>query len=348
MDNTVNSRSRETAGRASTPDRVRIAVLGYDGCLGMQVFGLVDVLRMAAGIERSLGQPARRRLEVEICSAAGGTVVLAGGATVQARRLRGRPDLLVVPGFVPGSDGAPAARLSSLEAEMRAIRRTFASGAGVASICTGAFLLGQAGLLDGRAVTTSWVFGAQLRSAFPSAIVRTDAVLLEDGGVITTGAVSAANDLALQLIKRYLGAAVASATANASLLPGIRSDQRPFVDPRLTGAESSTFSARLRDWFGGRLTEPYGLTRVAAAFKVSPRTLMRRVKKETGGSPLTMLQQLRVDEAKRLLAGSRQSLEQVTEAVGYVDAITFSRLFARMVGETPAQYRRRAGSLAKS
>ncbi len=321
----------------------RIAVLAYDGCLGLQVFGLVDLLRMAADVGRSLGHPPRRALAVEICSVGGGPVTLAGGATIATRRLRGRPHLLVVPGFDPSGAAEPALCLPQRAREARAIQRVFAGGAAVASICTGAFLLGSAGLLDGRAVTTSWMFGGHLARAFPAAVVRTDALLLEDSGVTTTGAVSAALDLAVQLIKQHFGAAVASATANVSLLPGVRSDQRPFVDARLSAAQTGSFAARVSDWFGGRLGERYELARVAAAFKVSPRTLMRRVKAESGQSPLALLQQLRVEEAKRLLAGSGASIERVTEAVGYADPVTFARLFARVVGESPARYRRRMG-----
>ena len=90
-----------------------------------------------------------------------------------------------------------------------------------------------------------------------------------------------------------------------------------------------------------RLTETYDLERLAQAFHVSTRTLLRRVKAQTGDSPLALLQQARVDKAKQLLSGSAWSIAQITEAVGYADVPTFSRLFASRVGETPARYRRR-------
>lgn len=92
---------------------------------------------------------------------------------------------------------------------------------------------------------------------------------------------------------------------------------------------------------GSRLTETYDLERLAQAFHVSTRTLLRRVKAQTGDSPLALLQQARVDKAKQLLSDSAWSIAQITEAVGYADVPTFSRLFASRVGETPARYRRR-------
>lgn len=328
---------------AADPAPVRICVLAYEGCLGMQVFGVVDVLRIARDVGRALGGPRRRPLVVEIVSARGGSVTVAGRSTVETRRLRGRPDVLVVPGFDPRRDGRGALAAPRRDDELRAIRRAFSGGATVASICTGAFLLGEAGLLDGRTVTTSWMFGAELARAVPAAIVDTDALLLEDGGVITTGAVGAALDLALRLAQRFLGAAAASAAANAASLPAARSDQRPYVDARLIEPPGEGFARRVGDWFAARLAQPYELARVAAAFQVSPRTLMRRVKAEAGQSPLALLQRLRVDEAKRLLARPGMSIERVTEAVGYADPATFARLFARHVGESPARYRRRIG-----
>lgn len=97
----------------------------------------------------------------------------------------------------------------------------------------------------------------------------------------------------------------------------------------------------MAQWLNQRLQEPYSLPRLALVFHVSPRTLMRRVKAETGHSPLTLLQQARIARAKHLLQSTRWSIAKIVEAVGYTDVATFSRLFAREVGETPARYRAR-------
>jgi transcriptional regulator GlxA family with amidase domain len=190
--------------------------------------------------------------------------------------------------------------------------------------------------------TTAWILAKDFAHRYPDVYASADAVLIEDGAVITTGAVSSTFDLALHLVKRVYGVDVASATARVALLPKLRASQAPYVDARFIASPSATtFSSGVSQWLAQRIQEPYDLKRLAQAFHVSPRTLMRRVKMETGSSPLTLLQQARVDEAKRLLSSTSWSIARIVEAIGYTDVATFTRLFAREVGETPARYRRR-------
>lgn len=166
-------------------------------------------------------------------------------------------------------------------------------------------------------------------------------MMLEDAGVTTTGAVSSAFDLAIHLVKRTLGAAVATATARVSLLPDQRLSQSPFVDARMVQPDLPPFAQQVAQWLDTRLAKPFQLTQMAQAFCVSSSTLMRRVKAETGHTPLALLQRARVEKAKQLLHSTHWSLVRITEAVGYADIASFTRLFARWVGESPARYRRR-------
>ena len=328
---------------------LRIAILAYPGCMGTEIFVVADVLLIAGHIAASL-QRARRRpvaiaavapFEIEVIGLAGRSVTVAGGLTVGAQRPSGRYDLLVVPGLeIQGLDEWTS-RLAPLQRELAFIRKTFASGTSVAAVCVGTFLLGEAGLLDGRKATTAWLCAAQLTSRYPGALLTADAVLVEDGAVTTTGAVSSAFDLGLHLVKKTLGAEVATATARVALLSSVRTSQTPFVDTSLLATRLPAFSQAVAQWLGERLCDTYDLERLAQAFHVSSRTLLRRVKAQTGQSPLSLLQQARVDKAKQLLSGTQDSIARITEAVGYADVPTFSRLFAGCVGETPARYRRR-------
>ncbi|MFM7330267.1 MAG: GlxA family transcriptional regulator, partial [Brachymonas sp.] len=179
---------------------------------------------------------------------------------------------------------------------------------------------------------------------YPAARVNPHAVLLEDGAILTSGAITATFDLALHLIKHTLGAEIASATARIALLPKARSSQAPYADAQLIAPQAqqtNSFSSSVAQWLEKRLQEPYSLARLAQAFHVSPRTLMRRIKGETGHSPLTLLQQARIERAKQLLQSTSWSIARIVDAVGYTDIATFSRLFAREVGETPTRYRAR-------
>lgn len=320
----------------------RIAILAYEGCMATEIFAVADVLLIATHVARAMRKSASPPFEVQVVGVGGRTVTVAGGFAVGVQKPAGVYDLLIVPGLEIRRLDEWDSKLAPLRRELVFIRKSFSSGTPVAAVCIGTFLLGEAGLLEGRRVTTAWLCAAELAARYPSAALNTDAVLVEDGAVITTGAVSSAFDLAIHLVKKTLGAEVATATARLALLSQPRASQAPFVDRALLGPPSlPSFAHSVAQWLGARMTETYDLERLAQAFHVSTRTLLRRVKAQTGDSPLALLQQARVDKAKQLLSDSAWSIAQITEAVGYADVPTFSRLFASRVGETPARYRRR-------
>ncbi|MBC3910510.1 GlxA family transcriptional regulator [Undibacterium umbellatum] len=320
---------------------LRIAILVYEACTGSQVFGITDVLRI--GMDLGLDIKARKgpAFDIELIGLAGKSIKIAGGISVGIKRPAGKYDLLIVPGLEINRHVDWDKRLASLSRELAFIKKTFAAGTAVASACVGAFLLGEAGLLNGRKSTTAWLFAPELARRYPATRLQADAVFLEDGAVMTTGAVSSSFDLAIQLVKRTLGAEVATATARVALLSNQRASQSPFVDSALMERGLPAFSQQLQLWFSERLADEYDLNRLALTFHISPSTLLRRIKVETGQSPLDMLQLARVEKAKQLLSNTTWSIARITAEVGYSDVSSFSRLFTRLVGETPARYRRR-------
>ncbi|MDZ7862252.1 GlxA family transcriptional regulator [Acidovorax sp.] len=324
------------------PKPFRIGILVYEGCVASEVFALLDVLRIAGHIQKQRRSVSAAAVvpEVHVLGLAGPLVRVASGVPLGVERPRGAWDLLVVPGPDISRLDDWAAVLAPLGPEVAFIRKAFAKGTALAGVCVGSFVLAQAGVLDGRRATTAWVCTAQLAQQFPAVQVQADAVLVEDGAVVTTGAVTSAFDLALHLVKRLWGAGVASATGNVALLPQVRASQAPYVDATLVDRTLPPFSQGVAQWLQTRLAEPFKLATLAQAFYVSPRTLLRRVKEQAGCTPLTLLQRARVEQAKHLLRSSQQSLAQITQAVGYSDVPTFSRLFVQQVGCSPAVFRR--------
>ncbi len=331
----------------NTNPPLRIGILAFEGCMGLEIFGVADVLLMANLVAQGMGRMGAAPFEVKVIGLQGRIVKAAGGLEMLSKRPRGPFDLIVVPGLALSRSAQWPEKLKRLQPELAFLRKSFSRGTPVASICIGAFLLAEAGLLDGRRATTAWIMAKELQRRYPAIRVSPDAMLLEDGAIITSGAMSATFDLALYLIKRTLGAEIASATARIALLPKPRASQAPYVDAQLitplphdaSASASPSFSGNVVQWLAQRLQAPYDLTSLAQAFHVSPRTLMRRIKTETGHSPLTLLQQARVNQAKQLLHTTAWSIPKIVEAVGYSDVATFSRLFAREVGLTPARYR---------
>ena len=324
------------------PKTWRIGVLAYPGCMGTQVFGMAELLRLALDLAEARRPGAHALLDVQVLGLRGRSVAIAGGTVISTRAPRGRYDILIVPGMEINHRVDWDRALAPLALECAYIQKAFAAGTPVASVCIGAFLLGEAGLLQGRRVTTAWLLTQALGQRYPGSSVDATAMLLDDAGVVTTGAVSSAFDLAIHLIKHTLGADIATATARVSLLPPERLSQAPFVDARLLPpTRLPSFSQQVSQWLQHRLAQPFQLEALAAAFLVSPSTLLRRVKIETSQTPLALLQAARVERAKQLLHSTPHSLAQITEAVGYTDVASFSRLFGRLVGESPARYRKR-------
>lgn len=320
-------------GEGAGVSALRIGVLAYPGCFASEVFGVPDLLTMAthvagpdrAGYEVSIVSPRRR-------------VAASGGAALAVSPLR-EVDVLVVPGFelAPGLD--MDAKLASLAPEIAAIRSHAAAGNGVVSICVGAFLLAEAGLLHRRRATTAWLYADELARRCPDADIRPDHLVVTDAGVTTTAAFSAMYDFALELIRRHSGAGVARTTARVALVDDARSSQTPYVDARLLPRPGNAFSHKVMRRLDQNLAARYDLTALADAFHVSTRTLLRRFADETGRSPLAYLQSARVRRARHLLETTDRTVAAISTAVGYRDSGTFAALFARHTGQRPRDYR---------
>jgi len=160
-----------------------------------------------------------------------------------------------------------------------------------------------------------------------------------DRGITTTAAYSAMYDFALGLVREHHGPDVARATARIALVDDARSAQTPYVDASLLPTPGAGFSRGVQRWLDQHLADRYDLALVSAACNVSTRTLLRRFREETGETPLNYLQRSRVRRARHLLESTDRSISSIAAQVGYHDASTFARLFARHVERSPRDYR---------
>ncbi len=317
---------------------MRVGVLAYEGCLAAEIFVFTDLLLIA---NRVADGASADPFEVSVIAASGTPVVAAGGFSLGVQEGHHDIDHLVVPGFdlVPSED--PTTRLSLWDREIEFIRACEARGVRVSSVCVGAYLLGEAGLLDGRRCTTSWLYGADLASRYPGATVRTDSLIVQDAGVTTTAAFTAALDLATALVREHLGDNIARTTARITLAPENRTSQSPYIVDSMLPVNHTQFADDVGSWLVERMAEPYDLNLLSDAFHLSTRTMLRKFKDETGESPRSYLQRARIRKAKRLLESTDWSLGKILEHIGYQDPGTFRRLFADRVGISPADYRKR-------
>ncbi|WP_320669755.1 GlxA family transcriptional regulator [Patulibacter defluvii] len=245
-------------------------------------------------------------------------------------------DTIVVPGY------GRAARVPPPAAVLDALRRAAARGARVMSVCTGAFALAHAGLLDGRRATTHWHDSERLATQFPKVTVDPDVLYVDAGAVLTSAGVAAGLDLCLHVVRRDLGAEVAATMARRTVVAPHRDGgqaqfiHQPVPDPVPGGVDLE----RTRAWAQRHLDRPLDVATLARHAQVSERTFARRFRAETGTTPARWIAQRRVALARELLERDDRPIEAIALACGFGDAAVLRAHFARIVGTTPTAYRR--------
>jgi AraC family transcriptional activator FtrA len=242
-------------------------------------------------------------------------------------------DTVIVPACADVDEPPPSELIN-------AVRAAHEAGARVASLCTGAFVLGAAGLLDGRRATTHWAHTAELSDRYPLAEVDPDVLYTDNGSVLTSAGKAAAVDLSLHLIHLDHGASIANSVARRLVVQPHRSGgQAQFVATPMEVTGDHRL-AQLQAWVLERLDQPLTVTDMARRANTSPRHLGRQFRAVTGQTPLQWLLTQRVRRAQELLEKTDQSVSSIAVATGMGTATTLRRQFKRVVAVPPDSYRR--------
>ncbi len=306
-----------------------VAVLAPDGVVGVELAGACQVF--AAASDPVSGEPL---YDVRVCGSAAGTTVRAHGLDVFRAQTPYRfedaleADTVIVPAAqVP----APEVLATVREAHRRGIR--------IASICTGAFVLAEAGLLDGRPAATHWAHAAELARRFPAVDVRTEDLYVDDGDLLTSAGVTAGLDLCLHLVRKDHGSAVAADVARRLVMaPHRDGGQAQYLTAPAIGSEGSL--EPVMRWMHEHLTEPLTLTDIATHAAMSTRTLSRQFRAQTGSTPLQWLIRLRVHRAQELLETTDLTVDQIATASGFGSPVLLRQHFTKTLATTPTAYRR--------
>ncbi len=249
-------------------------------------------------------------------------------------------DLIIIPNWRDPAEAPPEPLLETL-------RAAHAAGARVAGLCSGAFVLAAAGLLDDRPATTHWALAALLAQMYPKVKVQPGRLYIDDGDVLTAGGGAAGMDLGLHLLRSHCGADVANRLARYMVVPPHRSGgQAQYIEsPGLELDETDPVGEAL-NWALGQLDQVLPVELLARRAQMSRRNFDRRFREITGTTPLTWLTHQRVLRAQQLLESTRLPVEEVARRCGFSSAAALRPHFRRVVGASPAAYRSTFGELS--
>ncbi len=308
-----------------------VAALAYDGLCTFEYGIVAEVF----GLPRPELGPDWYRFGV--CALEPGPLRAQGGLRFEAEagaELLARADLIVIPGWKGADVPVP-------DALTAALRAAHARGARIASLCSGAFVLAAAGLLDGRRAATHWRYAEALRRAYPAVTVDADVLYVAAPDVMTAAGSAAGIDLLLHIVRTDFGAAAANSVARRMVTPPHRSGgQAQFVERPVPRSPASRL-APLMDDIRAAPERPWSVAEMARRAAMSERSFVRRFVEATGVPPGTWLHLVRVEEARRLLEETGLTIEQIAARTGYGGAAALRLHFSRRTGLAPRDYRER-------
>lgn len=217
----------------------------------------------------------------------------------------------------------------------------YRQGSHIATICSGAFVLAETGLLDGKIATTHWGFADQFRKRYPQIKLKVERLITDAGDLFCSGGYNAGIDLSLYLVEKYCGHEVALQASKSMITDIGRRTQAPYAMFQYRKDHRDDQILTVQEWIEKNFTKNFTYDNLASNSGMSRRTLERRFKNATGETPLTYQQCIRVEAAKRLLESDSSSFDEITYQVGYEDSSTFRKIFSKQTGLIPSDYRKK-------
>jgi transcriptional regulator GlxA family with amidase domain len=312
---------------------MKVGIVGYPEVNGFDIVGPLEVFASARGAD------GKTAYAIRVLAVAGEPFQTEAGLTIVPHgRLSDAADLDII--IVPG--GAGLRRSDTVGPIAAWLQDQSTPGRRIAAVCTGAYGLAAAGLLDGRRATTHWRFAADLQGSYPKIDVDPDLIYVRDGNIYTSGGISAGVDLALALVEQDLGPKAALAVAREMVVFLKRSGgQHQYSEPLQFQVKSGDRFADLLAWVNGALAEDLSVPRLAQSVCLGPRQFARAFQQAVGLSPAAYVERLRIDRAAESLSATNISIDRAAAQVGYRSADVFRRAFERRFGVSPGEYRRR-------
>ncbi len=317
---------------------MKITFLAAENCLSSGLTGLIDTFTIANRWYTQLTGITEPLFTTEIVSGDGRPVLCSGGIRLVVNRAiddAGNVEYIVIPPFIP------VPRLDSFEMPRLTqwITDQHFAGTPIAALCTGSFLLAETGLLDGRAATTHWQFARKFKRRYPQVMLAVEEILTEDNGLICTGAATSYFNFGLAFIERYGSKELAGVCSKSLLVDPHRISQAPYIFELKKDTHADTCIAKAQQFMENNVAGISSIDEVAGHVCLSSRHFKRRFKRATGTSPLSYLQNMRIDLAKKMLESTLASIDDITLQIGYENSSTFRRLFKKHTSLSPREYR---------
>jgi len=310
--------------------RTRVAVVAFDGIRPFHLSVPCAVFGETADDEAS-------PFELRVCAAEAGELRSQAGFGIVARhglRTLAWADIVVVPSWRDPHETPPAPLLAAL-------RRAHARGALIVGLCVGAFVLAEAGLLDGRRATTHWRWAAHFAARYPQVRLDPDVLYVDAGDVLTSAGTAAGIDCCLHVLRRRLGAEAANRMARTLVVPPHRQgSQAQYIEQPVLATARDTPLTKALDWAARHLDTAHSLDSLAARAAMSRRSFTRHFRQHTGTTVGQWLLAQRLALAQRLLETTVQPVERIAEKAGFGSALSMRQHFGQALNTTPSMYRR--------
>jgi len=318
----------------------KVTILGSYNTMATTIFGPMDILNQAGRLwNRVNHSPPTPYFDVTIASADGDPIRSVNNIHILPHC--GITDVIQTDLIIISSATYIERILEKNPEIVPWLCHHYENGAHVASICTGAFLLAETGLLNGKSATLHWGFTDMFSKRYPQVELDHDRMFIDHGRLYCSAGVSAGLDLTLYLVEKFCGRRAAVASAKTMVLDMGRERQTPYESFLAPMDHGDPLIAKAQKWMEQHQTEQIDYERLARKFRISRRSLERRFKQAVGVTPLGYLQKLRVEFAKHLLEEGTQTFNEITYQVGYEDIAFFRKIFFRLTGLRPREYQQR-------
>jgi transcriptional regulator GlxA family with amidase domain len=312
---------------------MKVGIVAYENCTPSMIVGVMDIFAFANSHYRD-----NNLFDVSIVTETGQPANGFSKFAIQAQRsikTKSDFDLIYIPGFVGEVDGVIIKQKKLIDW----LKKQYQSGVILAAACNGNFLLAETGALDRKKATTHWSLTNTFKLRYKQIAVEPEKILIDNGQVLSAAGVTAYFNLAIFLVGRYGSRDLALASAKVFLVDSGRRIQTPYQIFHTAKNHGDDEVVQVQEWLEANYSKAVTLEEMTHVCNLTKKTLTRRFKKVTGDSPMSYLQKLRVENAKRMLESKKVAFNEITWRVGYNDISSFHKVFKSETGLTPIEYR---------